>query len=218
MKKTSTQCSTKDRILASAILLFEANGFEGASVRAICADAEANIASINYYFGSKESLYGEVVKHVFLAAESGDSMPVLSDNPNEPIRQLCAWIEWHVSRYFPRKPSTLATFIRRELANPSTMLQGIVDLTILKSLEALKEIVSSILPENSTEQEVTLHCLQINGPTMVSALLQPINSRLPGFELSDIDSDSIIRQAQLWSLAGLKASGANIPDQWLVMR
>ena len=138
--------SSKDRILESAVLLFEANGFEGASVRAICAEAGANIAAINYYFGSKEALYGEVVKHVFLSSERTESMPLLKHNPSEPIAQLCAWVEWHVARYLPRHNSTLATFIRRELANPSPLLQEIVDVTVLRSLEALKEILSAILP------------------------------------------------------------------------
>ncbi|HAW96617.1 MAG TPA: hypothetical protein DCX60_10100 [Phycisphaerales bacterium] len=213
---TKPTTSTKDRILESAVLLFEAQGFDGASVRAICAQAGANIAAINYYFGSKEALYGEVVKHVFLSSEGTESMPLLKHNPSEPIAQLCEWIEWHVTRYLPRHNSTLATFIRRELANPSPLLQEIVDVTVLQSLEALKEIVSAILPGGISEDVLNHHCLQINGPTMVAAILQPINSRMPGFEQGTQSVEMLVRQAQIWSLAGLKANGAEIPDHWFV--
>tara|TARA_B100001059_G_scaffold215840_1_gene233713 strand:+ start:813 stop:1502 length:690 start_codon:yes stop_codon:yes gene_type:complete len=209
--------STKERILASAIVLFESNGFEGASVRAICSLANANIAAINYYFGSKESLYGEVVKHVFLSTDGSDSMPQLAHNPTEPIAQLCAWVEWHVTRYLPRQNSTVATFIRRELANPSPLLQEIVDVTILQSLEALKEIVAAILPQSTSEDELNHHCLQINGPTMVAAILQPINTRMPGFESGNMPIKALVRQAQIWSLAGLKAGGAEISERWFAL-
>ena len=56
MKKTSTQCSTKDRILqqsATNLLSKRSEGFAGGAVRDICSDAEANIAAVNYYFGGK---------------------------------------------------------------------------------------------------------------------------------------------------------------------
>ena len=211
---SKSMLSTKDRILASAILLFESNGFEGASVRAICSQANANIAAINYYYGSKESLYGEVVKHVFLSSDGSESMPRLGHNPTEPLAQLCAWVEWHVIRYLPEHNSTLATFIRRELANPSPLLQEIVDVTILQSLVALKEIVAAILPKTASDDEVNHHCLQINGPTMVAAILQPINTRMPGFEPTNMPVETLVRQAQIWSLAGLKAGGAEVSERW----
>ena len=206
--------STKDRILQSAFLLFEEHGFEGASVRAICAQAGANIASVNYYFGSKDALYGEVVKRVFRAAESERPMPLLKHNPSEPLAQLCAWIEWHVTRYLPRDNSTLATFIRRELANPSPLLQEIVDVTVHQSLDSLKEILSAILPEEISDEALHHHCLQINGSAMGAAILQPINARIPGFESDGFPPDVLVRQAQIWSLAGLKANGAQIPEHW----
>ncbi len=204
--------NTKDRILAAAVVLFENNGFEGASVRAICAEAGANIAAINYYFGSKESLYGEVVKSVFHSADGSDSMPLLSENPTDPVTQLCAWIEWHVGRYLPERNSTLSTFIRREIANPSPLLQEIVDVTILPSFKALKEMVTAILPADATDDRISLQCLQINGPTMLASVLQPINSRMPGFQTSGISTEMVIRQAQVWALAGLRASGAEISE------
>lgn len=223
MPKTIEQISkpsqtTKERILAAAVVLFESNGFGGASVRAICAKADANIAAINYYFGSKESLYGEVVKRVFQSGEDSKTMPLLSDNPSKPIDQLCAWIDWHINRYLLERNSTLATFIRRELASPSPLLQEIVDVTILPSFVALRDIVTAIVPESTSKDEVSLHCLQINGPTMVAAILQPINSRMPGFQTSDISAELVIRQAQTWALAGLKAGGAEIPEQWFPLK
>jgi AcrR family transcriptional regulator len=50
----------KDRLLDAAEELFCEHGFKGTSVRDIAASAGCNIASVNYYFGSKEKLYEEV--------------------------------------------------------------------------------------------------------------------------------------------------------------
>ena len=56
-------CSVKnvmDRLLDAGEGLFCERGFKGTSIRDIAASAGCNIASVNYYFGSKEKLYEEV--------------------------------------------------------------------------------------------------------------------------------------------------------------
>jgi len=52
---------TKDRILDAAESLFMEHGFEATSLRAITAAAPANLASVNYHFGSKEVLFQAVL-------------------------------------------------------------------------------------------------------------------------------------------------------------
>ena len=52
--------SVKCRLLDAAEGLFCERGFKGTSIRDIAASAGCNIASVNYYFGSKEKLYEEV--------------------------------------------------------------------------------------------------------------------------------------------------------------
>lgn len=52
--------SVQDRLLDMAERLFCEHGFKGTSIRDIASLAGCNIASVNYYFGSKEKLYEEV--------------------------------------------------------------------------------------------------------------------------------------------------------------
>jgi len=52
--------SAKDRLVDAAEELFCERGFKGTSIRDIAASAGCNIASVNYYFGSKEKLYEQV--------------------------------------------------------------------------------------------------------------------------------------------------------------
>ena len=56
----TTGDTTKQKLLDTAELLFAEQGYAETSVRDITAAAECNLASINYHFGGKESLYAEV--------------------------------------------------------------------------------------------------------------------------------------------------------------
>ncbi len=47
---------TKEQILDAAEALFSANGVEGVSLRALTKEANVNLASVHYHFGSKEAV------------------------------------------------------------------------------------------------------------------------------------------------------------------
>jgi AcrR family transcriptional regulator len=53
----------QERLRVVAQRLFSEYGFNGVSLRAITDEAQVNIAAVNYYYGSKQNLYAEVVKH-----------------------------------------------------------------------------------------------------------------------------------------------------------
>ncbi len=52
---------TRDRLVSAAEKLFAEKGFYDVSLRDITNTAEANVASVNYYFRSKEALADEVI-------------------------------------------------------------------------------------------------------------------------------------------------------------
>ena len=54
------QADTKEQLLDAAERLIGEQGIDGASVRAITEIAGANLAAVNYHFGSKEGLVGAV--------------------------------------------------------------------------------------------------------------------------------------------------------------
>jgi AcrR family transcriptional regulator len=54
---TSRSQATRERILEAARATFAAHGYEGATLRAIAMMADANVALVIRYFGSKEDLF-----------------------------------------------------------------------------------------------------------------------------------------------------------------
>ncbi|PZP51756.1 MAG: hypothetical protein DI598_02505 [Pseudopedobacter saltans] len=58
-----TKNCKKVQILDAATEVFATKGFEGASIRELASAANVNIAMINYYFGSKEKLFNDVVNY-----------------------------------------------------------------------------------------------------------------------------------------------------------
>ncbi len=96
---TTTTTTTKDRLLDAAEQLFGDKGITATSLRDVTALANANLASVNYHFGSKDSLLAAVFERRFqpmndrrlqmlseLEAEG-------SDHPVQLEQILWAWLE-----------------------------------------------------------------------------------------------------------------------------
>lgn len=77
---------SKENILEATWELIKEEGIEGVTARKIAARAQVNIASVNYYFGSKEQLLNEVIKqHLETFREA---FLVLDDTEIAPLARL----------------------------------------------------------------------------------------------------------------------------------
>lgn len=97
---------TRRRILQTALEVFAAEGYDGASTRLLAERAGVNLPAIQYYFGSKEGLYRAVIEHIVqhnethLAPLSAKLQAVLGDpeTPAEPLLDLlCEMLESFVT-------------------------------------------------------------------------------------------------------------------------
>lgn len=61
-QSTETTHQTKTAILNAAERLFAAHGFKTSSLRAITADAQANLGAVNYHFATKDALILAVLR------------------------------------------------------------------------------------------------------------------------------------------------------------
>src|SRR3954452_23588526 len=75
--------ATRDRLLDAAERLFAEHGYQATTMRGLTAEADANIASVNYHFGCKQSLLEAVVRGALapVVAERRRRVQALGDDP-----------------------------------------------------------------------------------------------------------------------------------------
>lgn len=73
--------STRQRLLDVACELFAKKGFKSVTIADICTQAQANIAAVNYHFGTKEDLYIAAWRHAFVYAQQ--IYPIYGNLPAE---------------------------------------------------------------------------------------------------------------------------------------
>lgn len=144
--------STKERLLSAANKVFAEHGYEAATVQMIAAEAEANIAAVNYHFGSKSDLYAAHIR-VHLEHEMS-GMPKLSDVPDDPEGQLRKFVEWFFKRYLPESP--LHRLNQDISSMKSDFTATILENVIRPEFENCRELVTAILPEGTGEE--TIRC------------------------------------------------------------
>ena len=92
----------REHIMNTAVSLFAKNGFEGTSVRDIASAADVNLAMINYYFGSKEKLFENIVE--FHASSTRTMLDELNSNSAlTSIQKIDKAIEIYVFRLFSNR-------------------------------------------------------------------------------------------------------------------
>lgn len=101
--------ATRRRILDAARDLFGEHGYDGVTVRMIAARAEANMALVNRYFGSKAALFGEV-----LAGESA-LRGVIAGDPEGLPRRLA---EHFVRQLDQGRVTAIARMLDRSAGQP----------------------------------------------------------------------------------------------------
>lgn len=87
---------TRDGIVAAAIRILARDGYQGLSARTIAAESGANLARVNYYFGSKQNLLLEVF--VALDDEKVERQRRMYEEANAPLSR-----KWRMAAAFYRE-------------------------------------------------------------------------------------------------------------------
>ena len=81
---------TRERIVRAAEVLFARDGYDATSLRHITSEAGVNIAAVNYHFGSKENLLGEILDRVVrpINAERLERLDLVEAEGNPEVGSL----------------------------------------------------------------------------------------------------------------------------------
>lgn len=137
---------TRQRILLSAGFIFADRGYSRTTVRQVCDSAAVNHAAMNYYFGSKESLYLEAIRlaHARLIQQVPSPMWAESTPADEKLRMF---IRTTLYRMLGREGLDWEMrLFMREMIEPTSAASAMVDDFIRPQHEILLGILRELFP------------------------------------------------------------------------
>ena len=156
---------TRERILDTACRLFAERGFRGTTVAMICSTTGANIAAVNYHFGSKEKLYQEAWRHAHerIIAQVPPDGGVPADRP--AAEQLRGRIRAALQRAMLGDAPEFG-IMRNEMANPTGLLRQVIDDAIGPIRQATQAILRELLGPKASDLDVELCEVCVVAPWM----------------------------------------------------
>ena len=170
---------TRERILKIACEVFAKRGFRNTTVRDICQQAGVNVASVNYYFSSKEKLYEEVCKYACgISSEDSDQRFKLNSSAN-PEEQLKSFVQALLTNVLGKEPSSWRHMIMsREMVEPTNALSIIIKEMIKPRFQQLYSIVRELLGKKASDETVRRCCFSITGQCLYYRFAQPVVMKL----------------------------------------
>lgn len=106
---------TKTRILDAAEKLFAKNGFDATSLRDITAEADVNLAAVNYHFQAKDSLIDAVIARRLEPVNRKRFEMLESAGPNPNLEQILIAF---LAPVFAHHSASIIELMGRIMANP----------------------------------------------------------------------------------------------------
>jgi TetR/AcrR family transcriptional regulator, regulator of cefoperazone and chloramphenicol sensitivity len=199
-----TEENTRDKILSAAGDVFAEHGFEGATIRMITDRAEVNVAAVNYHFRDKAELYNRVLMDACSArAAWHDVMAEPTNSAEERLRSLIAhFLEYMLS---PNRPAWKRRLMAREMANPTTALDELVEKNIRPFRdEFLMPTLRELTAGRFSRRQLSLLGASVMGQCLYFHLSRPIIERLnPDFKIGQAEIEEITEHITRFSLAAI---------------
>ena len=164
--------------MLAGIRVFAEKGYRDATVREICkAAGSSNINAVNYYYGSKEGLYTEILEKIF---SHYDTLQERDTEQRSPEEQLKAMITAFREMLYKDNAFTsdITSIFVAEMTRPSPFLEDLVDTYNRPRVKRHIKMFLDLLGENATEQ-VARDCLvSVAGQLLYYSFAWPVFSRL----------------------------------------
>jgi len=168
----------KQEIIGIATRLFAERGFDGVTVRDICAKAQVSVAMVNYHFKNKEGLYRECLARLFDRTD-GAAMAALADKVCDAASWKAAMRQWvmrfsSVMHAESKTDGGVGGIFRQEVMNPSVVQPFLEERYGLPVLNALKKLIAMAV---DTPREVDLWVTSIWAQLSAYAMVAPVWQR-----------------------------------------
>jgi len=193
---------TKTRILDAAEKLFGMKGFDSTSLRDITAEAEVNLAAVNYHFQSKDSLMEAVIcrriepvnrRRLELLEATGEN-PTVDDILRAFLVPVI--VELNIS--------SVAPLLGRALADPGQFLERIIRTQFAPLGQRFAEALGRALPDLSPAEVVWRQHFMVGGMTHL-LMWRPYLKEMTGGLCDSSDREALLERAVVFFGAGFRA-------------
>jgi AcrR family transcriptional regulator len=196
---------SRDKILRAAGPIFAEKGYKSATVREICQIAAVNVAAVNYYFGDKQSLYIETVKHATRSLADKVPLPEWPPGTGPEIR-LRGMIRTLLTRMLSNAAPWEQQLMMREVLHPTAACRAMAEEYFRPHFELLLEIIDPLLPPDTPDPKrhqigfsIVGQCVHYRLAGAVVEMLTPASER-PHFQI-----DQLAEHIAGFSLAAIAA-------------
>ena len=188
---------TRRRILETALDLFAAQGYEGASTRQIAEGAGVNLPAIQYYFGNKEGLYRAIIdditadtdRHMAGLAERVRAALDAPETPREALAALlCEMLEIFVVLVTSgTQVESRRLFFARAEIEETPGLDILHENGMRQIFNPCLALLSRLHGKPATDQEMTVRTLALIGQVVIFCN----NQKRPLLAGAGLDSESV---------------------------
>ena len=148
-------CDTCKRLLDVAAQVFAEKGYRATTIAHICRVAKANVAAVNYHFGSKDGLYAEVWRRAF--ERSLEEYPLDGGLPKDASaeQKLKALIQSHLGRVLDQgRLGEGGQILLMELANPTDAIREVLVEALKPVVKYTHSVIQELLGPRATQVQV----------------------------------------------------------------
>lgn len=135
---------TKSRILDAAEKLFGMNGFEATSLRDITAEAQVNLAAVNYHFQSKESLIDAVLTRRIEPVNRRRFEMLDAAGPNPTIEQI---LQAFMAPVLDQDLASVVPLLGRMMSDPTQFVERVFKKYFAGVSQRIQEELHKQLPD-----------------------------------------------------------------------
>ena len=143
------QADTKTRLLDAAEKLFGQNGFDATSLRDITAEAQVNLASVNYHFQSKDSLIDAVIARRLEPLNQKRIQMLDTAGPSPTVEQI---LEAFMAAVIDEDIWPAGPFIGRVFSNPNQFLGRVFKKHLAGVGQRFRDALAKALPVLPAEE------------------------------------------------------------------
>jgi len=197
---------TRQRLLERAARLFAERGFDTVTVREICGAASANVAAVNYHFGDKLGLYGEVVEVAISAMRQTGAAALGGAERLSAEERLRAYVRVFLERLTSRgRDSWIHHLLSREFEAPTPALDRILEKVFRPRIARLSEIVAELLRCPAADPRVGRTVASIQGQCLLYRQHAIVSRLLPRWEPTGPELQALADHIVRFSLGGIAA-------------